>query len=60
MSRTLDLLLTGGASGDRLDFDTLTEITGDVITDFEAATDVIDLSTIDANAVTALSSDFVR
>jgi hypothetical protein len=60
VSRTLDLLLTGGASGDRLDFDTLTEITGDVITDFEAATDVIDLSTIDANAVTALSSDFVR
>jgi len=59
VSRTLDLLLTGGASGDRLDFDTLTEITGDVITDFEAATDVIDLSTIDANAVTALSSDFV-
>jgi len=46
--------LTGGASGDRFDFDTLGEITGDVITDFEAGaagTDLIDLSTIDANGV---------
>ena len=47
-------ILTGGASGDRFDFDTLGEITGDVITDFEAGatgTDLIDLSTIDANGV---------
>jgi Ca2+-binding RTX toxin-like protein len=46
--------LTGGAGGDRFDFDTLAEITGDVITDFEAGatgTDLIDLSTIDANGV---------
>jgi Ca2+-binding RTX toxin-like protein len=46
--------LTGGANGDRFDFDTLGEITGDVITDFEAGaagTDLIDLSTIDANGV---------
>jgi Ca2+-binding RTX toxin-like protein len=50
--------LTGGASGDRFDFDTLAEITGDVITDFETSTDVIDLSTIDANAVTAGNGTF--
>ena len=50
--------LTGGASGDRFDFDTLAEISGDVITDFETGTDVIDLSTIDANAVTAGNGTF--
>jgi len=47
-------IMTGGANGDRFDFDTLGEITGDVITDFEAGaagTDLIDLSTIDANGV---------
>ena len=53
--------LTGGANGDRFDFDTLGEITGDVITDFEAGaagTDLIDLSTIDANGVVGGNGTF--
>ena len=48
-------------SGDRFDFDSLAEITSDVITDFEAGaagTDLIDLSTIDANGVTAGNGGF--
>ena len=53
--------LTGGANGDRFDYDSLAEITGDVITDFEAGTtgtDLIDLSTIDANQVTVGNGSF--
>jgi len=46
--------LTGGINGDRFVYDTLAEIAGDVITDFEAGAvgaDLIDLSAIDANGI---------
>jgi Ca2+-binding RTX toxin-like protein len=45
--------LTGGLGADRFDFDAITDSilgTADVIRDFVHGTDIIDLSTIDANA----------
>jgi Ca2+-binding RTX toxin-like protein len=41
--------LTGGADSDKFVFASRSEIKGDVITDFKAGTDIIDLHTIDAN-----------
>jgi Ca2+-binding RTX toxin-like protein len=41
--------LTGGADSDKFVFASRAEIKGDIITDFKAGTDIIDLHTIDAN-----------
>jgi Ca2+-binding RTX toxin-like protein len=56
--------MTGGTGRDRFDFDTLaamgrTAETRDVITDFQAGTDVIDLHDIDASALVAGNNAFL-
>ncbi|MBD2840321.1 M10 family metallopeptidase C-terminal domain-containing protein [Pseudomonas sp. JM0905a] len=57
-------VLTGGSGNDIFDFNALSETgltstTWDVITDFTRGADKIDLSTLDANAVTTVNDAFI-
>lgn len=50
--------LEGGAGNDRYEWDAYTDVTGDRVIGFTKGQDVLDLASIDANAVTAAYEDF--